>query len=117
MPGGHGAMSDAAIVVLCTAPAEGDAAERLARGLVEAKLAACVNLMPNLRSFYTWQGKLEDAAEVQLVIKTQHARYPELEAWLRANHPYDEPEILALPVIAGSPSYLAWLSEQTSRGS
>lgn len=108
-------MSPAALVVLCTAPADGDVALTLARGLVEQKLAACVNLIPEARSIYRWKGKLEDERETQLVIKTQHSRYAEVEAWLRAHHPYDEPEILALPVVAGSPSYLGWLEEQTAK--
>ena len=104
-----------AIVILCTAPAAGDAAEKLARALVEEKLAACVNVVPGLRSFYSWQGKLEDEQEVQLLIKTRREHYRAVEAWLKEHHPYDEPEILALPVLHGSASYLAWIEKQTTR--
>ncbi|MFO0569191.1 MAG: divalent-cation tolerance protein CutA [Polyangiaceae bacterium] len=106
-------MQPEVVVVLCTAPAEGEHAERLARGLVAEKLAACVNVLPNLRSFYTWEGKLENSAEVQLIVKTRRSLFPEVEAWLRANHPYEVPEILALPVVAGSPGYLEWLAAAT----
>ena len=104
-----------AIVILCTAPAEGDVAAQLARGLVEEKLAACVNIVPGLWSFYTWRGKLEDEQEVQLLIKTRREHFAALESWLKEHHPYDEPEILALPVLQGSASYLKWLEEQTAR--
>lgn len=106
-------METSAILVLCTVPADGDHAAKLGRGLVEAKLAACVNVIPGLRSFYTWQGKLEDDAEQQLFIKTRAELYDKVEAWLKEHHPYDEPEVLALPIAAGSKSYLKWLHEQT----
>jgi len=107
-------METPAVVILCTAPAEGDVAAKLARSLVEQKLAACVNIIPGVRSFYSWKGQLEEDAEVQLVIKTQRSSYAKVQAWLKEQHPYDEPEILALPVEQGSPSYLAWLVEQTT---
>lgn len=105
-------MDDAALVILCTAPSEEVAAE-LARGLVEAKLAACVNVIGGLRSFYTWKGEVHDEREVQLVIKTRRARYDALEAWLGEHHPYEVPEILALPVERGSRLYLDWVEQQT----
>lgn len=103
---------DEAIVVLCTAPAAGDAAVELARGLVEARLCACVNVVPGLRSFYRWEGAVQDDAEVQLLIKTRRDRFDALAAWLSEHHPYSVPEILALPVVAGADAYLAWLREQ-----
>jgi periplasmic divalent cation tolerance protein len=106
------AMIDDAIFVLCTVPADGDHAERIARGLCEARLCACVNALP-VRSIYRWQGAVEDAREQQLFIKTRRARYAELEAWLRANHPYSQPEILALPIALGSAGYLEWLAAET----
>lgn len=104
-----------AIVILCTAPATGDAAHELARKLVEAKLAACVNIVPGLRSIYAWQGKLEDEPEVQLLIKTRRDHYEDVERFIREHHPYTEPEILAIDVTRGSASYLEWLYEQTAR--
>jgi periplasmic divalent cation tolerance protein len=100
------------ILVLCTAP-NPDAAEKLARGIVEANLAACVNIVPGLRSIYVWKGNVHDEPEVQLLIKTRRARYEQLEAWIKAHHSYEVPEILALPIVAGSTEYLSWLSERT----
>ena len=105
--------SDEAIVVLCTAPAEGDRATELARGLVEARLAACVNVVGGVRSFYRWQGAIQDDAEVQLVIKTRRALFEQLEAWLNEHHPYEVPEILAIEVVHGAKPYLDWLDAQT----
>ncbi|HLV20371.1 MAG TPA: divalent-cation tolerance protein CutA [Polyangiaceae bacterium] len=101
-----------AIVILCTAPAEGQHAERLARGLVEARLAACVNLLPNVRSFYAWQGALHDDAEVQLVIKTRPEAFDKVEAWIHEHHPYEVPEVIALPVTAVADPYAAWIASQ-----
>jgi periplasmic divalent cation tolerance protein len=106
-------MDPKAIVILCTAPVDDDHAARLARGLVDARLAACVNLVPGVRSFYRWKGNVEDDAEVQLVIKTRPERFEAVAAWLDEHHPYDEPEILALPVTAGSDTYLSWVEQQT----
>ena len=108
-------MVDDAILVLCTAPNE-EVGATLARGLVDAKLAACVNLVPGLRSFYSWEGEVNDDAEVQLLIKSRRRRFDALEAWLSAQHPYDVPEIVALPITAGSAPYLAWLAAQTEEG-
>lgn len=105
-------MEDRAILVLCTAPNETVGAT-LARGLVKAKLAACVNVVPGLRSFYLWKGNLEDDSEVQLLVKTRESRFEDVNAWLQEAHPYDVPEVLALPISAGSQSYLSWLREQT----
>jgi len=104
------------LVVLCTAP-DMATAERLARALVEERLAACVNLLAPCQSVYRWQDQVECASEVPLVIKTSAASYPRLEARLAELHPYEVPEILALPVEAGLPSYLTWVAEQAnSRG-
>ncbi len=108
-------MQHKAIVVLCTAP-EAAVAERLARGVVEARLAACVNILPQIRSIYRWEGKVQDEAELLLVIKTRAEHFSELEAWLKQHHPYEVPEVLALPAIAVSSPYLAWLENETARG-
>lgn len=101
------------IVVLCTVPSE-MVAEQIGRGLVENGLAACVNAVPGLRSFYRWQGKIQDDEEVQLLIKTRPDKFDELAAWLDAHHPYDVPEVVALPAERVSESYLAWVIEQTT---
>ena len=99
------------LLVLCTCPPE--AAERLASALVEEQLAACVNVLPGIQSVYRWQGALERSAETLLLAKTTAERYPALETRLRELHPYDLPEIIALPVERGLPGYLAWVSEQS----
>lgn len=91
------------------------AADRVARTLLEKRLAACINILPAVRSVYRWQGAIEEATEVGIFIKTTAARYAELEAALKALHPYEVPEILALPVTAGLPAYLQWVYEETKR--
>ena len=102
------ALDDAALcIVLCTAP-EKDAA-RLARGLVQARLAACVARVPGLVSVYQWKGETHEDAEVQLVVKTTRARFPAVRDWLGANHPYEVPEILCVPVLDASAPYAAWV--------
>ncbi|MFW2389950.1 MAG: divalent-cation tolerance protein CutA [Polyangiales bacterium] len=101
------------LVVLCTAP-DAEAARALAEGIVEARLAACVNVIPGLESFYRWQGALTADSEVQLLIKTRRGRFDELAAWIESNHPYELPEIVALPAERVSESYLRWAVEETS---
>lgn len=91
-----------------------ESAESLARALVRQRLAACVNLLPGVKSIYRWQGALEEVKEVTLMIKTTAARYPELEAAIKLAHPYALPEIVGLPLTAGWPAYLAWVAEQTN---
>jgi len=107
-------MEDEIILTLCTAP-DAETAAKLARGLVEGKLAACVNVVPGLRSFYVWKEELNDEAEVQLLIKTRTSRAKEVEAFLEQHHPYDTPEILFLTIRGGSDKYLDWLRQQTTR--
>ena len=100
-------------VVLVTSPSAEFAAS-LARTLVEERLAACANLVPQIRSIYRWQGEICDDAETLLILKTTTARYPELEARIQELHPYDVPEVIQLPIQAGSAAYLGWLVEQTT---
>ena len=97
-----------ALLVLTTCPDEA-VAERLARDLVEAGLAACVSRVPGLRSTYRWQGRVEDEPEVLLLIKTVATRFQELEMRVKSLHPYEVPEIIALPIAKGSLDYLSWL--------
>ena len=107
-------MQSSVIAVLCTAP-DAEVAERLARGVVEARLAACVNILPAVRSIYRWEGRVQDDAELLLVIKTRHEHFDALRAWLTQHHPYDVPEVLGLPVSAVSAPYLSWLEGETAR--
>jgi len=98
------------IVILTTCPDEA-AASRIARNLVESGLAACVSRVGPVHSTYRWQGAIQDEPEVLLVIKTVSTRYSELEMRLKSLHPYDVPEIIALPVASGSADYLSWLRQ------
>jgi periplasmic divalent cation tolerance protein len=100
-------------LALVTAP-DTATAERIARALVEERLAACVNLVPGLRSLYRWQGSVEDAAEVLLVVKTCSDRLPALTERVLALHPYDVPELLRIPVRGGSEAYLGWLRAESA---
>jgi periplasmic divalent cation tolerance protein len=97
-----------ALVCLCTCPDEA-VAGRLARALVEDRVAACVNVLPGLRSIYRWQDEIQEEPEVLLIIKTTVDAFPALEAAVRARHPYTVPELVALPVALGHQEYLAWL--------
>lgn len=97
-------------VVMVTAPSQAEA-ETIAQTLVEEKLVACVTFLP-VRSIYTWQGEIHKDEEWQLLLKTELSRFPTLETRIRAIHPYEVPEIIALPILAGSPPYLGWISEQ-----
>jgi periplasmic divalent cation tolerance protein len=102
------------VVVLITAPNEDDAA-KMANDLVVSRLAACVNIIRNIRSIYRWQGKIEDEAEVLMLVKTRKEHFKDLEKRVRGLHPYTVPEIIALPIIEGSEGYLGWLREETSK--
>jgi periplasmic divalent cation tolerance protein len=95
-------------IVLSTC-ADRDQAERIALRLVERHLAACVNILPSVQSIYRWQGAVESAAEVLLLIKTSTARSQEVQSTIASLHSYEVPEFLVLPVLGGSDAYLAWL--------
>ncbi|HEY1241052.1 MAG TPA: divalent-cation tolerance protein CutA [Bryobacteraceae bacterium] len=96
------------IVVLSTC-SSAEEAEKLARSLVEQRLAACVNVMPRIRSYYHWKGVIESADEYLLVIKSTRGHMADLLATLEKEHSYEVPEVIALPVVDGSPNYLQWL--------
>ena len=100
------------LIVITNCPDE-PTAERIARTAVEQRLAACVNRMAPVHSTYRWEGRIENAVEVPLLIKTTRARYPDLEAAIRSLHPYSVPEIIAIPAAAGYPPYLRWVDEET----
>ena len=100
------------LLVITNCPDEA-VANAIALAVVEAKLAACVNILPRVQSIYRWQGQVESASEIALFIKSTAAAYPALEAQIRALHPYEVPEIIALDITQGLPAYLNWLAEQT----
>ena len=104
-----------ALIALTTLGADADAIA-MARALVDAGVAACVNVLPPMTSVYRWKGQVEQAREQQLVIKTSPAQRPALEAWLRAHHPYETPELLVLGA-DGSEAYLRWIVESTASAS
>jgi periplasmic divalent cation tolerance protein len=99
------------IVVLVTCPPE--RAPELARALVEARLAACVNVLPTVRSIYSWQGTICDDGEALLVIKTSASLFDPLRAKVVELHPYEVPEVIALPIRSGHAPYLRWLDDCT----
>jgi periplasmic divalent cation tolerance protein len=90
-----------------------DSAAKLAHVLIERRLAACVNILSPCRSVYRWQGKIEDAEEFPVLIKTTRERYAELEAAIRSGHPYELPEIIAVPLAGGLSAYLEWVESET----
>ena len=89
-------------------------AQTLAQALIERRLAACVNVLADCTSVYRWGGKVESSSEVPLLIKTTTARYPALEEAIRDLHPYEVPEIVAVPIAHGLPEYLNWVAAETS---
>ena len=104
---------DETIIVLTNLP-DRAAALKLARELVEKRLAACVNVLGECASVYRWKGEIEEAAEVPVLIKTRAGRYAELEAAIRKLHPYELPEIVAVPVTHGLDEYLEWVADVTA---
>ena len=110
-------MADPDILLVFTTLPDADSAARIARQLVDARLAACVSVLAPCTSVYRWQGQTETATEVPLLIKTPRVRYADLEAALRAAHPYELPEIVAVPVSEGLPAYLAWVAGETAPAS
>lgn len=106
-------MPDAAVLVLTSLP-DREAARKLARALVTGRLAACVNIGTPVESMYHWQGQFETAREVPLAIKTRAVLYPQVEALIGELHPYDVPEIIAVPITHGSAPYLDWIAAETA---
>jgi periplasmic divalent cation tolerance protein len=106
-------MTPDTLVVLSTAPSP-DEAIGLGRRLVEERLAACVNVLPGVRSIFAWEGERQETDEVVLLIKTDRARYEQLERRIRELHSYSVPEILAVPVETGLPAYVEWVRSSVS---
>jgi periplasmic divalent cation tolerance protein len=104
-------MSDV-LLVLTNLP-DRASAQRVAQALIESHAAACVNILAECSSVYRWQGKVETANEIPLLAKTTPQAYPRLEATIRAHHPYELPEIVAVPLVAGLPGYLQWVEQET----
>lgn len=100
------------LLVITNCPDEASA-NAIALAVVEASLAACVNILPRVQSIYRWQGSVESATEIPLLIKTTAAAYPALEQAIAGLHPYKVPEIIALPITQGLPAYLNWLAAET----
>jgi periplasmic divalent cation tolerance protein len=100
------------LLVLTNCPDE-ETANSIALAVVEAQLAACVNILPRVQSIYRWQGVVESATEIPLFIKSTAANYPALEKLIAGLHPYETPEIIALPITQGLPAYLNWVAAET----
>jgi periplasmic divalent cation tolerance protein len=106
------AAPDEVLVCLCACP-DLATARMLGRALVDERLAACVQVLPGAESIYRWNGAVESAAEILLILKTTRARHEALQARLIALHPYEVPELVALPAVAGLPAYLHWVADST----
>lgn len=102
------------LLVLTNLP-DTDTAQAIACQIVERRLAACVNMLPQVKSVYQWNGAVEEANEITLLIKTTQGRYADLEAAIKAAHPYDVPEIIATPIVQGLPQYLDWIANETKK--
>jgi len=100
-------------IVLFTTVSSPEEADRLARALVDRRLAACVNILPQARSVYRWQGAVEESNELLLLIKSRRSLFEALREAVRALHPYDIPELIALPVVDGYAPYLDWIDHET----
>lgn len=106
--------ADSAVLLVMSSLPDQAAAEQLAQALIEQRLAACVSVLAPCTSVYRWKSKVEKATEVPVLIKTTAGRYAELESALRALHPYELPEIIAVPVTHGLPGYLDWVAGETA---
>lgn len=107
-------MADEQVLLVMSNLPDRASARSLARAIVDAKLAACVNILPGVESVYRWQGAVEQADEVTLLVKTTRRLYAQLQQAIIAAHPYDLPEVIALPVADGLPAYLHWVAAETA---
>lgn len=103
-----------ALLVLSNVP-DIQTAEVIARRLLQQRLAACVNILPAVSSMYRWKDSIEEAGEVTMLIKSTREHYAEIERVIGALHPYDVPEIIAIPISAGLPAYLSWIADETRK--
>jgi periplasmic divalent cation tolerance protein len=109
MPDGE-ILSMSHLIILTTMP-DRESAQRLAEGLIEHSIAACVNILPEMQSIYRWNGERQQGSEHQLIIKTCSDQYENVEKWIQNKHPYELPEILAIPIQYGLGEYLEWINE------
>lgn len=107
-------MANSEYVVVFITAASLEEARKIAGALVSQRIAACVNIVPKVNSIFRWKGKLEDAEESLLLVKTRAKLFPKVMNAVRAIHSYEVPEIIALPIVEGNPDYLKWLGEETS---
>ncbi len=103
---------DQVLLVMCNVP-DAAVARYIAEQILQKKYAACVNVMPEMLSFYNWNGRQETSTEIALLIKSTQTRYAELQALIQRLHPYEVPEIIAIPVADGLPAYLQWVIKET----
>jgi len=106
-------MTDEVLLVLTNLP-DRDSAQRVAQSLVEHRAAACVNILAECSSVYRWEGKVENASEIPLLIKTTRSAYARVEELIQLHHPYELPEIIAVSVAAGLPAYLQWVVQEVT---
>lgn len=109
-------MHDEQVLIAMTNVPDAATARTIARALVDTHLAACVNILPGVQSIYRWQGAVEEATELTLLVKTTRRQYPRLQQALLAAHPYDLPEVIAWPLTDGHPAYLHWVATETAPG-
>lgn len=102
------------VLLLLTNLPDRDSAQCMAQSLIESHAAACVNILSECSSVYRWQGKVESTSEIPLLIKTTRSAYARVEELIRSQHPYELPEIIAVPVAAGLPAYLQWVTKEVS---
>ena len=105
-------MHDATILVMTHVP-DRTCADALAKALIDRRLAACVNIGAPVESMYHWRGQIETASEIPVAIKTRGALYPDIESAIRALHPYELPEVIAVPIVDGHGAYLDWIAAET----
>lgn len=103
------------LILVMTNVSETSTAHKIARQLIEQRLAACVNCLPAVQSLYRWQGEIEESTEITLLIKTTRISYAEVEATIKMLHPYQLPEIIAVPIVDGLPQYLGWIEQETKK--
>lgn len=107
-------MGNEQVLMAMTNVPDASSARTMARALVDARLAACVNILPGVQSVYRWQGAVEETGEFTLLVKTTRSHYPQLQQAILAAHPYDLPEVIAWPLTEGHPPYLHWVATETS---